>query len=750
MSLTAVLFTLGCSDALFYAFVDDDKDGDGIYDLKDNCLNTANPEQKDTDGDSIGDACDDKNDNGEDNDEVVKLNLSVDPSVNGTITSIPEGIDCGSEGEDCSASFDYGTIVTLTATADKDYAPGAWQGNCAKTDSDEVCRLSMDTNKTVSKIFSLLDSDGDGEPDATDVDDDNDGLIEVHNLNMFDHIRHNLAGTSYKDSGSAADNQTGAPTDVTDDCNTATTGAYLCGYELMRDLDFANKGSYGAGTVNNAWRPLDASSNVVGADSAVNEGFIGPSNFAGIFEGNGHSTSHLYSRGNGNRGLFRSTTATASIRNVGVVAARLYGGAGAGTVGGLVGWNNSGSISVSYAMGAVHGGAGDDYVGGLVGHISGGSISASYATGAVHGGAGTDNVGGLVGYISGGSISASYTTGAVDGGAGNYDNVGGLVGYNAGGNIGASFATGAVDGGAGADTVGGLVGWNNGSIGASYATGDANGGDMNDYVGSLVGRNGGSGNIMTSHATSVAHGGAGDDYVGGLVGWNDSGGITASYGMGVVYGDTGNDNVGGLVGWNNNGDITASFATGAAHGNDGEDNVGGLVGLNADKIRASYATGNVNGGPKNDIIGGLVGRNTASIVASYYAIGKADGGGGDDIVGSLVGHRVRSDSITASYSFGGTDNVGTSGYDGDTPPTGVITANDLTPSNAGTEWDQTASNTKDAWDFGNNSQAPALRYADYDGTAGTDYDCDQFMGRVLGIDTELKCNITLLPNQPGR
>jgi hypothetical protein len=44
-----------------------DRDGDGVADRDDNCADTYNPEQNDTDGDGVGDACNDTSDS--DNDE---------------------------------------------------------------------------------------------------------------------------------------------------------------------------------------------------------------------------------------------------------------------------------------------------------------------------------------------------------------------------------------------------------------------------------------------------------------------------------------------------------------------------------------------------------------------------------------------------------------------------------------------------------------------------------------------------------
>jgi uncharacterized repeat protein (TIGR02543 family) len=110
-------------------------------------------------------------------------------------------------------------------------------------------------------------------------------------------------------------------------------------------------------------------------------------------------------------------------------------------VGGLVG-RNYGSITESYAVGRVEG---LWHVGGLVGLNSGGNIGKSYATGTVTGtetGINYTYAGGLVGTNSG-SVSDSYARGAVSG----QEDIGGLVGCNSSlGSITNSYSTGAVSG----------------------------------------------------------------------------------------------------------------------------------------------------------------------------------------------------------------------------------------------------------------------------------------------------------------
>ena len=360
---------------------------------------------------------------------------------------------------------------------------------------------------------------------TANIDQDDDGLIEICDLEGLNAIRYQLDGSGYNTSHSTRTKITaGCPEDG---CK---------GYELRKNLDFNDDASYSSiankviWTEDEGWDPI-----------GYFEGYRNANNrpFTAIFEGNDHTISNLMiDRPNTDGvGLF-SYAEGVTINKVGLLSVKIKGDR---YVGGLVGLNSSGgTITNSYATGAVEG---TGSVGGLVGWHENGTIRNSYAMSAV---TGYGQVGGLVGYSQFSRITNSYATGAVKG---SY-NVGGLVGYSNQGTITNSYATGAVKG---IDRVGGLVGanWNHGTITNSYATGDVDG---NTQVGGLVGANWNHGTITNSYATGAVTGTG--DYVGGLVGWNRSGTITDSYATGAVEGG---DNVGGLVGWNRSGTITNSY-----------------------------------------------------------------------------------------------------------------------------------------------------------------------------------------------
>ena len=310
--------------------------------------------------------------------------------------------------------------------------------------------LFAETNFTL--IITDDDSDSDGTVDSLDVDDDDDGLIEINSLEDLHNIRHNLAGTSYKTSAADTGNINGAP------------GSGLKGYELTRDLDFNDPASYSSGVVNSAWTTgsgwLPIGDNSTGNDNT---------RFSGILEGNGYTITNLMiSNDLFYIGLFGYIGTTGQVRNLGIenAVADYAGNSDFDNFIGLLAGQSQGTNVAVHTSGIVNGGAHSDHVGGLVG-FNNGTITACYATG---GAGGNDRVGGLVGNNTG-TITACYSTGNANGGADGFDAVGGLVGNNTG-TITACYSTGNADGGAGGnDFVGGLVGFNTGTIRACYGFG---------------------------------------------------------------------------------------------------------------------------------------------------------------------------------------------------------------------------------------------------------------------------------------
>ena len=263
----------------------------------------------------------------------------------------------------------------------------------------------------------------------------------------------------------------------------------LVGYGLGRGISISDSHATGAVTGSG-----DNVGGLVGDGSGSASSRISGSYATGAVTGSGDNVGGLV--GSSGSGSISDSHATGAVTGSGDNVGGLVGSsfisisgsyatgtvAGVNQVGGLVGYGQRGSSSISdsHATGAVTGSG--DNVGGLVGSIGGSfrSISGSYATGTV---AGVNQVGGLVGSSGRGiSISGSYATGAV---AGSGDNVGGLVGSSGSGSISGSYATGAVTG---EFNVGGLVGGSIGSISASYATGYVSGdGAIGGLVGSSTG-----------------------------------------------------------------------------------------------------------------------------------------------------------------------------------------------------------------------------------------------------------------------
>ncbi len=358
---------------------------------------------------------------------------------------------------------------------------------------------------------------------------------------------------------------------------------------------------------------IDASGTAGWNDGAGFAPIGGALSFSGNFDGGGHRIAGLTIEqpGTSNIGLFKSLTGT--VRDLGLVDVSVRGGS---STGGLIGWNDKGTVEGSYVHGSVTGDGAD--VGGVAGYNSG-DIVGSHSTGTVTGA--DARVGGLVG-DNRGVIDDSYSVAVVAGRV----YAGGLVGWQANsGTITSSYAGGDVTG----DSVGGLVGWNYGEIEDSFARGSVIA--VGDYAGGLVAANYGS--IRRSEASGTVQG---EERLGGLVGYN-VGEIVESHASGAV---SGVGIAGGLVGWNtDDAAIRQSYATGDVSVT--ADSAGGIAGMNTGAIRQSYARGDVSAEGTN--VGGLVGYHSGAISESY-ATGAVTGTG--VWVGGLVGYSLPSVGTT--------------------------------------------------------------------------------------------------------
>ncbi len=82
--------------------------------------------------------------------QTFTLTTSLTGNGTGTISSTPAGISCG---VDCSQIYNFGTVVSLTASAGTGSTFTGWGGACAGT---AACTVTMDAVKSVSASFILL------------------------------------------------------------------------------------------------------------------------------------------------------------------------------------------------------------------------------------------------------------------------------------------------------------------------------------------------------------------------------------------------------------------------------------------------------------------------------------------------------------------------------------------------------------------------------------------------------------------
>jgi beta-lactam-binding protein with PASTA domain len=173
---------------------------------------------------------------------------------------------------------------------------------------------------------------------------------------------------------------------------------------------------------------------IIAPDTSTSSGFQGTA-FTGTFDGNGHKITHFTINGLSNSylGLFGYFGTGSQIKNLGLEDYSVKSFPGSSYIGGLVGYDDLGSISNCYSTGSIKGWS---VVGGLVGYNTGG-IRNCYAAGAVNG---YWTVGGLTGHSTG-NITRCYSTASVGGTSyiGGAFYVGGLAGKITGGTVSGNF-----------------------------------------------------------------------------------------------------------------------------------------------------------------------------------------------------------------------------------------------------------------------------------------------------------------------
>ena len=259
-----------------------------------------------------------------------------------------------------------------------------------------------------------------------DYDTDNDGLIEIWNLDRLNAVRWDLDGDALQGETSAADWKRHAaafPNAIASlgcpdtDADADSDPGPCEGYELARSLDFNDADA--DGEVDRVrsypnWTPI-------GSAAAA---------FSGDFDGNNHKIANLKIAAPGasaSIGLFGS--ASGDVLKTGLPNAQVSvtGGDSNTHVGALLG-EKSGDALGNWSTGTVTqtGGTGGD-VGGLIGYSSAGRTGASWSSATVTTDAANARAGGLGGRIGGEAIVAVYTTGAVTA-SGPASYAGGLLG----------------------------------------------------------------------------------------------------------------------------------------------------------------------------------------------------------------------------------------------------------------------------------------------------------------------------------
>ena len=533
-----------------------DTDSDGVADATDNCPLVANADQINTDGaDDGGDACDPDDDNdgveapADDcprGDTSWTSNASTDNDGDGC-RDADEDLDDDNDGfPDLSNATTVADNCPLVANGDQINTDGAADGGDACDDDDDNDGFPDLSNATTAADNCRLvanadqintdgaddggdacddDDDNDFEEDATDVDDNNNGLIEIHTLDDLARLRDDLNGDGTDDGNNGSITAVGDTGCPDSGCN---------GYELTRSLNFSDPMSYDDDSGNMSIWTMGAGWTRIGFCLVTGRDTFECSNpYIGNFDGNNHSITDLFiSVGDFHYGVGLFGAVGGSVQNLHLLNACIHVSGDGSLVGILAGYGDGARFKNVHVKGGNVTSQLVGRVGSLVGYginaaiwyssVSDVSVYSSFA-----------DVGGLIGWgenvdiryssVSGGSVSGNVA-------------VGGLVGYGPLVDIRHSYVSGGSVTGDLWD--GGLIGYGrDAEIRNSYASGGIVSG------GGLVGV-GDRAAIRNSYATSGPA--LGSTLTGGLIGQTDDAStVDASYWDNETTGQT-NSSGGGM------------------------------------------------------------------------------------------------------------------------------------------------------------------------------------------------------------
>ena len=498
---------------------DGDDDNDGFPDVvnattaADNCPLVPNPKQTNSDGaNDGGDACDDDDDNDGFPDlanattlaDNCPLIANVDQANTDNAT---DGGDACDLDDDNDGFPDLANATTAADNCPLDYNPKQANADGVNDGGDECDD----------------DDDNDNEDDATDVDDNGNGLIEIRTLDDLARLRVDLDGNG------TADRTIDGITTVG---NTGCPNGGCRGYELTRSLNFSDAASYTnrskmavwTDRSGRGWPPIgscETSGSVVGLDCTG-------TSYTGMFDGQGYTIADLFISAVGNaRGVGLFGAFIGSLQNLHLRNVRVHGGST--WVGGLVGYGPSAHFeNLSVTEGSLRSSV-TTSIGGLVGEGNSAIIRHSYVTNVTIFGA--SNVGGLIGVGTGVDVYRSHVA---DTTISSVSSCAGLISSGSNAMIRYSYTAGVViscsSNVAGAN-VGGLVALGGGTeIRYSYVIGGniSSGGNTGGLIGDLD-FNSERSMIHASYAAGVFDVLASNNFVGGLIGLRSNADINYSY-----------------------------------------------------------------------------------------------------------------------------------------------------------------------------------------------------------------------------